>query len=120
MREESDSVRSSERLGGRAGLKVFGLRGLSNQFVPPELVGGGVFLGVGFEGESKAGPFSSPTASSIIECSKRSWEEMKGADVRSPVQRVMSMQSRDWFRRVRRAVNGARRSGCWDSEVGDG
>lgn len=120
MREESERVRSSERLSGREGLKVFGSRGLSNQFVPPELVGGGVFPGVGLEGERRAGPFSSPKASSIIECSNRSWEEMKEADVRSPVQRVISMQSRDWFSRVRRAVNGGRRSGCLGSEVGDG
>lgn len=36
---------------------------------------------------------------------------MKGAEWRSPVQRVMSTQSRAWFRRVRREERGARTRG---------
>jgi hypothetical protein len=36
---------------------------------------------------------------------------MKEAEWRSPVQRVMSTQSRDWFKSVRRVVSAGRMSG---------
>ena len=58
------------------------------------------------EGEGSGEPLRVCRASVIRECNKRSWEEMKMAEWRSPVQRVMSTQSRDWSRRLRRATRG--------------
>lgn len=52
-------------------------------------------------------PFRRESASRIMEWRRRSWEDMKGAEWRSPVQRAMSMQSSAWFRRVRRFERGA-------------
>jgi hypothetical protein len=52
-----------------------------------------------------------PRASRIILCRRRSWEDMKDGECLSPVQRVMSTQSRDWLRRVRRVVRAGRTRG---------
>ena len=57
------------------------------------------------------GPLRQSCASITRERRNRSWELMYWAEERSPVQRVMSMQSRDWLRRSRRVERGARRSG---------
>jgi hypothetical protein len=59
----------------------------------------------------RLGPLSTEIASRRRECRRCSCEEMKGAECRSPVQRVMATMSRDWLRRVRRVVRGERRSG---------
>ena len=50
-------------------------------------------------------------ASITRERRNRSWELMYWAEERSPVQRVMSMQSKDWLRMSRRVEGGARRGG---------
>lgn len=42
---------------------------------------------------------------------------MKGAECRSPVQRVMSTQSRDWLSRVRRELRGVRGRECRGERV---
>lgn len=70
-----------------------------------------------FVGTSRFGPLRMPTASSRMECRRRSCEDMNVAECRSPVQRVMSMQSRDWLRRVRREERlGRARGWSEDSE----
>ncbi len=73
--------------------------------------GAGDWFGVG-TGCSNTGPLSRDTASRMMPCRRRSWEDMKDAACRSPVQRVISTQSRDSFRRVRRSVRAWRRRGC--------
>ena len=106
-RDESLNEISTERDGGRTGSKISGEGGFSHQSV--EFGGatwGGVEAGVGFWGWSKGGPLRSAMASRIMLCNRCSWEDMNGAECRSPVHRVMSTQSRDWFRRVRRVVSG--------------
>lgn len=62
-------------------------------------------------------PFSNDSASRIIPCKSRSCEDMKDAECRSPVQRVMSTQSRAWFKRVRRVERGGRMSGSVGERV---
>jgi hypothetical protein len=69
----------------------------------------------GFVGERREGPLSRASASRIMECRRWSWEDMKGAECRSPVQRVMSTQSRDSFRRLRSWERAGRMSG-WSGE----
>jgi len=94
-------------------VKVSGSGGVSNQAWPG---GGGIGVLVPEEAEwigvSSTGPLSTESASSSKECSRWSCELMKGAECRSPVQRVMATMSRDWLRRVRSAVKGARTRGC--------
>ncbi len=63
------------------------------------------------EGEGSGGPLSMCRASVIRECNNRSCEEMKMAEWRSPVQRVISTQSKDWLRRLRSVTRGARTIG---------
>ena len=55
-----------------------------------------------WEGVRRFGPLRTERASRRREWSRWSCEEMKRAEWRSPVQRVMSIRSRDWLRRVRR------------------
>ena len=62
-------------------------------------------------GVRRAGPLSTERASRSRECRRWSCELMKGAECRSPVQRVMATMSRDWLSRVRRVVSGVRRRG---------
>jgi hypothetical protein len=106
---ESKSVRASETVGGKAGVKVAGSGGFSNQDVSsgdwgivvlctPGVGEGGL---EGLVGERREGPLRSDTASRMMLWRRCSWELMKGAEFRSPVQRVMSTQSRDSLRRVR-------------------
>jgi len=112
-RDDSSSVKCKERVGGRAGVKVSGSGGISNQACP-----GGVGIGVlvpdsaEWMGVSSTGPLSTESASRRREWRRWSCELMKGAEWRSPVQRVMATMSRDWLRRVRSAVKGARTRGC--------
>jgi hypothetical protein len=49
--------------------------------------------------------------SRMMVCKSSVWEEMKDAECRSPVQRVISIQSRDWFKRWRRCVSCGRGNG---------
>ena len=123
----SQRLSVSERVGGRAGVKVVGEGGEVCQVgsgvggfafgdsVAPAILGAESGDGVtgrdGLVGESRSGPFSRASASRIMPCRRCSCEEMKGASWRSPVQRVMSTQSRDWLRRVRSWERGGRRSG---------
>jgi hypothetical protein len=87
------------RLSGRGGEKELGS-------------GGEVHVGsCGGEGERRLGPRRRESDSRRIECRRCSWLDMKGAECRSPVQRVMSTQSRDWFRRVRRLERAGRMRG---------
>ena len=94
--------------GGSGGSKASGEIGVVRH------VTSGSEEGVGGEERGK-GPLRTDFASLIIEWSRRSWEEIKGAELRSPVQRVMSTQSRDSLKRVRRVVREFRMRG-W---VGD-
>lgn len=63
------------------------------------------------DSSSGRGPLSTFRASLIILWRRWSCDEMKIAEDRSPVQRVISTQSRDWFRRVRSCVKGSRMRG---------
>lgn len=56
-------------------------------------------------------PFKVARASEMMEWSSRSWPDMNAAEVRSPVQRVMSTQSRALLTRVRRVTRGLRTKG---------
>ena len=76
----------------------------SSPELPRHQVGGGV-------GSDGPGGLNKLNASRIIPCKSRNWEDMKEAEWRSPVQRVMSTQSRDWFKSVRRVVSAGRMSG---------
>jgi hypothetical protein len=76
----------------------------SSAELPRHQVGGGV-------GSDGPGGLNKLNASRIIPCKSRNWEDMKEAEWRSPVQRVISTQSRDWLRRVRRVVRAGRMSG---------
>jgi len=88
-----------DRLSGKGGEKEFGS-------------GGVVQVGSwGGEGESKEGPRRRVRDSRRMLCRRWSWEDIKGAEWRSPVQRVISTQSRDWLRRVRRFDNAGRTRG---------
>lgn len=80
----------------------------------------GVSFGVGFRGSRRGGPFSRAIASRIMEWRRCSWEDMKEEEDRSPVQRLMSMQSRDWFRRVRNDERGFRIRGFEERESTNG
>lgn len=62
-------------------------------------------------GSKLDGPLRQPCASINSEWRSRSWDDMYWAEERSPVHRVMSMQSRDWLRRSRREERGLRRRG---------
>lgn len=84
--EPSETVRSSERFDGKGGLKVAGSMGLCAQFRDDM---------AGVAGSSKEGPLRTAFASERMLCRRWSWEDMKGAECLSPVQRVMSTQSRD-------------------------
>ena len=94
-------------------MKVSGSGGVSNQAWPG---GGGIGVLVPDEAEwmgvSSTGPLSTERASRRRACKRCSCELMKGAEWRSPVQRVMATMSRDWLSRVRRVVRGARTRGC--------
>lgn len=112
--EEGVSVKLRE--GGRGGVKCWGEVGLCAQsrvleipvaedvpmgVLTPVLLWlcGGVLVGITVpcSGSGASGTVGRviAKASRIMECRRRSWEDMKGAEWRSPVQRVMSMQSRD-------------------------
>lgn len=119
--EEGVSVRL--RFGGRGGEKWRGEVGVCAQSrvllpgtpipVPeegekPEV---GITVPNSGSGASRTAGRVIASASRVMECKRRSWEDMKDAEWRSPVQRVMSMQSRDWFRRVRRWESVGRGSG---------
>jgi hypothetical protein len=109
----SNKLRCRLSVGGRAGVNVSGSGGLSFHACPGLGWGGiGVVVPEVLEGVRRFGPLSMEIASRRRECSRCSCEEMKGAECRSPVYRVMSTMSRDWFRRVRRVVRGGRRSEC--------
>lgn len=121
-REVVEGVRVSDRDGGRGGEKWRGEVGVcaqSNELEPPTALApefgfafappAEVFELVVCITVPNSGSGASRTAGRIIaiasrmmECRRRSCEDMKGAEWRSPVQRVMSMQSRDWLRSVRR------------------
>jgi len=120
----SESVRENERVEGRAGSNVAGSGGDSYQFVSggDGCDFGGIWaLGAGeggldgFVGARRTGPLSRARASRRMLWRRWSCEDMKGAEWRSPVQRVMSTQSRDWLRRVRSWESEGRIRG-WDSE----
>jgi len=65
--------------------------------------------GEGEEEEEEGGdPESREREETRIECSKRSWPDIKAAECRSPVQRVISTQSSAWFRRSRRDSSAGR------------
>jgi hypothetical protein len=88
-RQASLSPRSKLNPAGSGGVKLSGLGG--------ECVQAGPWVVEGEEGSlglRRLGPFRTCRASRRMECKRRSWEEMKEALSRSPVQRVMSMQSR--------------------------
>lgn len=68
-----------------------------------------------FEGVRRDGPLSNDKVSRSIWWRRWSCEDMKGAEWRSPVQRVMSTQSRDWLRMVRRWERWGSMRG-WDGE----
>ncbi len=111
---EGRSVRL--RVAGRGGEKCMGEVGVcahssDEVLVPPpawlvEAVAGEVLMTVPKLGSGAIrvldGGFMMPSASLTMECRRRNCEEMKDAEWRSPVQRVMSMQSRDWLRSPRR------------------
>jgi hypothetical protein len=78
-------------------------------------LGIGVLVPEVWEGVRRFGPLRTERASRRREWRRWSCEEMKRAEWRSPVQRVMSIRSRDWLRRVRRVVRGGRRRG-WVGE----
>lgn len=46
-------------------------------------------------GSTREGPLRAAFASAMSDCRRDSWEAINDAEVRSPVQHVMSMQSRD-------------------------
>jgi hypothetical protein len=72
----------------------------------------GVLVPEEWVGVRRLGPLRTERASRRRACRRCNCEEMKDAECRSPVQRVMSIRSRDWLRRVRRVVRGGRRRGC--------
>ena len=94
-------------------MNVSGSGGASNQACPSG-VGIGVEVPDSAEwiGVRSAGPLSTESASRSKEWRRWSCEDIKGAECRSPVQRVMATMSRDWLRSVRRVVRGLRRRGC--------
>lgn len=58
-------------------------------------------------------PFITWRASSMVSAKRRSWPAMKEPLCGSPVQVLMSMMSRDWFRRVRSVESCGRGRGFW-------
>jgi hypothetical protein len=64
------------------------------------------------DGEGSGGPFKVCRASVRREWRRRSCEEMNDAECRSPVQRVISTQSRDWLIRARSVASSGRTMGC--------
>lgn len=121
-REESERSRFRARVEGKEGVKEVGEGGfLVHSSRPPEAprprpeedlsTPGVVDVFAEPEWVRNVFPFSKERASRIRPWRRRSWEEMKGAEWRSPVQRVMSTQSRAWFRRLRREERGERMRG---------
>ena len=107
MSEESDGIRSRLSVSGKAGENVSGVGGF-----PCHVSACGLVCGLGScPGVSRPGPFRILRASRRMLCRRCSCEDMKGAELRSPVQRVMSTQSRDSLRCVRSLVSCGRRRG---------
>lgn len=100
--EPSEIVRSRERFEGNGGENVSGSTGLCAQFKEA-----GVWVGA----SRREVPLRTSLASVRILWRRCSCEDMKRAEWRSPVQRVISTQSRLWFRRLRSWVRGWRRRG---------
>jgi len=97
-------LRSKDRELGRGGAKDKGSMGSVLHCCEAATGGGGGGWGIG-------GPEMQDFASTMIWCRRRNWEEMNVAECRSPVQRVMSTQSRAWLSRLRSVMSGWRRMG---------
>lgn len=70
--------------------------------------GVGVVVQGGWDVEEVEGGERRESEDVRIECSRRSWLDMKDAECRSPVQRVISTQSSAWFSRSRRFSSAGR------------
>lgn len=80
-------VRWGERLGGRGGVNIVSSPAKSSSHHFPPI--------------ASSPPFITALASSMVSARRRSWPEMKGPLVGSPVHVEISMMSRAWLRRLR-------------------